>query len=93
MKRTAIKVDQTVSIGRDIRITPSDIDSKGVRLVTRGRVLGGANDGATFENVLEMTIGTSVHLGPHVVVTLVEVRGNVALLDVFAPANVLVQSE
>jgi sRNA-binding carbon storage regulator CsrA len=90
MNRVVLKIDQSLSIGRDIQISPTDIDSKGIRLLARGRVLGGANDGATFEHAHEMTAGSSIHLGPHVVVTLVEVRGNVARLDVFTPANVSV---
>jgi hypothetical protein len=93
MQRVVLKVDQWLSIGRDIRVSPTDIDAKGARLLTRGRVLGGANDGAAFETVHEMTVGSSVHFGPHVVVTLVEVRGQKARLDVFVPANVSVQSE
>jgi sRNA-binding carbon storage regulator CsrA len=92
MNRVVLKVDQPLSIGRDIRISLTDIDTRGVRLVAHGRVLGGPNDGAAFEDVHEMAVGSSVHLGPHVVVTLVEVRGDVARVDVFTPANVSVQS-
>jgi sRNA-binding carbon storage regulator CsrA len=92
MNRVVLKVDQSLTIGRDIRISPTDIDSKGIRLLAEGRVLGGPNDGALFEDVHEMKIGASVHLSPHVVVTLVEVRGRIARLDVFAPANVAVRN-
>jgi hypothetical protein len=93
MTRAVLKVDQFLSIGRDIRISPTDIDSKGIRLIAHGRVMGGPNDGAAFEDVHEMAIGSSVHLSPHVVVTLVEVRGRIARLDVFAPANVAVKNQ
>jgi len=93
MQRVVLKVDQWLTIGHDIRVSPTDIDAKGVRLVAHGRVLGGPNDGAVFEKVHEMTVGSSVHLSPHVAVTLVKVRDGSAGLDVFAPANVLVQSE
>jgi hypothetical protein len=93
MQRVVLEVDQWLSIGRDIRVSPTDIDAKGVRLLARGRVLGGAHDGEAFEAVHEMTIGSSVHLGPHVVVTLVQVRAQKARLDVFVPVNVSVQSE
>jgi hypothetical protein len=93
MKRVQLKVDQWIRIGQDMRISPTDIDFKGVRLLARGRVLGGPNDGASFETVHEMTIGSSVHLSPHAAVTLVSVGGNAARIDVFVPANVSVQSE
>ena len=92
MQRVVLKVDQWASIGQDIGISPTDIDSKSTRIVARGRVLGGPNDGGAFETVHEMTIGSSVNLSPHVAVTLVEVRGKIARLDVFAPANVAVKS-
>jgi sRNA-binding carbon storage regulator CsrA len=93
MHRLAIKVDQSLAIGSDIRVSATDIDVKGVRLIARGRILGGPNDGANFEHIHEMAVGSSVHLGPHVAVTLVAVRGEVARIDVFAPANVMVRSE
>jgi sRNA-binding carbon storage regulator CsrA len=93
MNRARLKVDQQLHIGSGIVVVPTDIDSKGVRLIARGRVLGGPNDGGNFETVHEMPVGSSINLGPHVVVTLVEVRGGVARVDVFVPANVLVQSE
>jgi sRNA-binding carbon storage regulator CsrA len=93
MNRATLKVDQSLTIGSDIRVTPTDIDAKGVRIIAQGRILGGPNDGAAFEKVYEMTVGASVHLSPHVAVTLVEVRGEIARIDVFAPANVPVKRE
>ncbi len=93
VNRLVLKVDQWLTIGSDLRVSPTDIDAKGVRLIARGRILGGANDGEPFEKVYEMTVGSSANLSPHVAVTLVEVRGAVARVDVFAPANVSVRSE
>jgi hypothetical protein len=92
MTRAVLKVDQWLSVGKDLGLSPTDIDSKGVRLVARGRILGGPDDGGEFETTHEMKVGSSVHLSPHVAVTLVEVRGKAARLDVFAPANVTVKS-
>jgi sRNA-binding carbon storage regulator CsrA len=93
MNRATLKVDQSLTIGSDIRVTLTDIDPRGVRLIAHGRILGGANDGASFEKIYEMTVGSSVHLSPHVAVTLVSVRGDTARIDVFAPANVLIRGE
>ncbi len=92
MFRFALKVDQEIAIGRDIRVSPTDIDSYGVRLVARGRVLGGPKDGDTFESKHELLPGGSVNFGPHVVVTLIEVIDNVARFGVFAPTNVAVEA-
>jgi hypothetical protein len=57
MFRFALKVDQEISIGRDIRVSPTDIDAYGVRLIARGRVLGGPRDGDAFETVHELLPG------------------------------------
>jgi sRNA-binding carbon storage regulator CsrA len=86
-------VDQWLLIGQDIRVSPTDIDQAGVRLVARGRVLGGPEDGATFDTRHELAVGQQWHIGPHVVVTLVEVRGDTARLGVLAPAHIDVQTK
>ena len=86
-----LKVDEKVRVGRDIVAWPTDIDPTGVRLVARGRVLGGPTDGERFDVAHELAVGAAAHLGPHVAVTLVEVRGQAARFTVFAPANVSVE--
>jgi hypothetical protein len=92
MNRIAVQVDQPFMIGEGIRILLTDVDSVGVRLKASGRVLGGPRDGEPFDAVHEMTLGTSIHLGPHVVVTLVAVRNRNAYLDIFTPCHVSVTS-
>ncbi len=77
-------------IGQGIRILLTDIDAVGARMKASGRVLGGPRDGDPFDAVHEMTIGSSIHLGPHVVVTLVAIRNANAYLDIFTPSNVSV---
>jgi sRNA-binding carbon storage regulator CsrA len=82
------KVDQWLLIGRGIELSPTDIDSTGVRLIARGRTLGGPDDGTPFDRSLELSVGHSTHFGPHVVVTLLEVRKDAVKFGVLAPANV-----
>ena len=62
-------------------------------MTAAGRVLGGPNDGQEFEKAYELAVGTSVHLGPHVMVTLVAVLGDIARLDVFTPVHVSVGTD
>jgi sRNA-binding carbon storage regulator CsrA len=93
MNRVFLKVDQPLAIGRDIRIWLTDIDPKGVRMISTGRLLGGPHDGETFEKAHELTVGASVNLGPQVLVTLAAVRGDTARLDVFTPVHISVQSD
>jgi sRNA-binding carbon storage regulator CsrA len=87
MTHVSLRVDEAVRIGRGITVSPTDVDPDGVRLRARGRVAGGAQDGEPFDAAHELTVGQSVHLGPHVLITLVAINGDVARLGVFAPPH------
>ncbi len=87
MIHVSLQVDQAIRIGRDIVVTPTDVDPDGVRLKARGRTAGGPTDGEPFDAAHELVVGQSLHLGPHVVVTLVAVKGPAARLGVFAPPH------
>ena len=82
------QVDQWVQIGRDVLVSPTDIDAASVRLVARGRVLGGADDGAPFESTHELSLGQSFHAGPGIVVTVLKLRPPHVDLGVSAPKHV-----
>jgi len=82
------RVDQWIQIGRDIRVMPTDIDPAGIRLLVKGRVMGGSHDGEPFENAYELLVGQDAHLGPHLVINIVEIRGDSVRLGVLAPANI-----
>ena len=88
MVKLTRKVDQWLLVGRGIELAPTDIDAHGIRLLARGRTLGGPDDGSLFERAVELAVGQSAHFGPHVAVTLLEVRGESAKLGVLAPSNV-----
>jgi sRNA-binding carbon storage regulator CsrA len=83
-------VDQWVLIGRDILVGPTDIDARSVRLLARGRMLGGPNDGGTFQSVHELSRGQSFPIGPCIVVTLLDVRGDKVHLGIHAPPHLQV---
>ena len=68
------KVDEWIQIGGDLLIGPTDIDAGGVRLLAHGRMLGGADDGAAFKKTQEVAVGGEMRIGPHVIVTVVEVK-------------------
>jgi len=80
-------VDQLVLIGKDMFVGPTDIDEKMVRVVARGRMMGGANDGGTFQSVHELSRGQSFAIGPCIVVSLIEIRGQSARFGVRAPRH------
>ena len=87
MTHVSLRVDQAVRVGRDIVLSPTDVDPDGVRLRTKGRTAGGPTDGEAFDAAHELSVGQSVNLGPHVAVTLVGVKGPAAHLGVFAPPH------
>jgi sRNA-binding carbon storage regulator CsrA len=80
-------VDQGILIGHEILVSPTDIDAKSVRILARGRMLGGPEDGGTFQSVHELSRGQSFTIGPCIVVTLVEVVGQQIRLGVHAPPH------
>lgn len=84
------KVDQWVQIGQSTAVAPTDIDPKTVRLIARGRVIGGADDGAAFEKTAELAIGGELRLGEHVVVSVLAIHDNEVKLGVQSPKHVRV---
>ena len=84
------KVDQWVQIGQSIAVAPTDIDANAVRLIARGRVIGGPDDGAAFEKAAEVAVGGEMRLGDHVVVSVLAVHGDEVRLGVQSPKHVRV---
>lgn len=84
------KVDELLEIGDDLLVGPTDINPKMVRLLARGRVMGGSDDGAGFTKSADLGINGEMRLGDHVVITVVDIRGDKVRLAVQAPATVSV---
>jgi sRNA-binding carbon storage regulator CsrA len=84
------KVDQWVQIGSSISVSPTDIDPHAVRLIARGRVLGGASDGEPFEKVADLAVGGEMRLGDHVVVSVLAIHDDEVRLGVQSPKHVRV---
>jgi carbon storage regulator CsrA len=85
------KVDEQIQIGDDLFVGPTDIDEKMVRLIARGREMGGPNDGEAFTKSADLSIGGEMRLGEHVVISVVDLRGDQVRLGVQLPKNILVQ--
>ena len=90
MLRTRLHIDRHVFIGDGIECWITDVDSAGIRLVARGRLLGGPKDGEAFHSTYELLRAQSVHLGPHVVITLIDCVNDTARVDIFTPAHISV---
>jgi len=92
MTTCVVQVDQPVQIGQSLRVTVTDIDPAGVRLRVRGRVVGGPNDGESVQAAHELGVGKSINISPHVVIALAEIDKADAVLKVFAPSTMAVQT-
>ena len=81
------EVDQVILIGSAVRLSPTDIDRKGVRLLAEGRHIGGPQDGETFRSTHEVAKGGSLRLGPMVTVTVMELFEYAVRLGMLAPPH------
>ena len=81
------EIDQVILIGSAMRLSPTDVDRHGVRLLVEGRHIGGPRDGETFRSTHEVAKGGSLRLGPIVTVTVVELFEDAVRLGVLAPPN------
>ncbi len=87
------KVDEWVQVGTDVFVGPTDIDDRIVRVLVRGRMIGGPSDGLPFEAAHEMSRGQSFPIGPMVVVTCVDIRPQQVRLGFDAPHHLPVRTK
>ena len=87
------KVDEWVQIGSDVLLSATDIDQRTVRVIVKGRMIGGPDDGQSFEQVHEMSRGQSFPIGPFVHVTLIEIRGPEVRLGFDVPRHLPVHTK
>jgi carbon storage regulator len=79
------KVDEWIQVGESILVGPTDIDSTGVRLIAKGRMIGGPEDGATFTRTAELGREGELRLGPNLAFTVIDIRGDQVRLGVQVP--------
>jgi sRNA-binding carbon storage regulator CsrA len=93
------QIDEWVVIGEKLTLSPTDIDADGARIVVRGRLIGGADDGLTVDRSHELAVGSSVRLGDLVSVTLMKIapaesaqvnNGPRAVFGIQAPPNLTI---
>jgi sRNA-binding carbon storage regulator CsrA len=87
------RVDQWLSVGSDILVGPTDIDDRTARVLAKGRMIGGAEDGGTFQSAHELSPGQSFSIGSMIVVTLLEVGPDSVRLGINAPPHLRVSSK
>jgi sRNA-binding carbon storage regulator CsrA len=87
------RVDEWVQIGSDVLLAPTDIDQRIVRVIVRGRMIGGPNDGQPFEAVHELSRGQVFPIGPFVHVTAMEIRPPIVQFGFDAPRHLPVHTK
>lgn len=86
-----LQVDQVLRIGEKLTVSPTDIDTTGVRLLVKGELLGGPNDGERVNEAKEIGPNSMMTLGALISLSLVSAADNGrAMFHVIAPANVKV---
>ena len=85
-------VDETLLIGRDIIVSPTDIDPSCVRLLARGRVLGGPDDGGVFEVARDINVGQALQIGPMLMVSVEAIKGERVQLGIHGPEHIDVRA-
>lgn len=87
------KVDEWVQIGSDVLVSPTDIEQRIVRVIVRGRMIGGADDGQSFEAAHELSRGQSFAIGPFVHVAVMEIRPPVVQFGFDVPRHLPVHTK
>ena len=91
MKMLTRRADESILIGERLKITFTDVDKTGVRLMIDGELIGGPDDGMPLREARELAVGSELRLGSLVTITIAEVKGKLARVAVVAPAHVAVK--
>jgi len=85
-----LKVDQVLHIGEKLTASPTDIDPTGVRLLVRGELLGGPDDGVWVNEAKELAPNSVLTLGALISLSLVGAEEAKAMLHLIAPTHIKV---
>jgi sRNA-binding carbon storage regulator CsrA len=85
MTQITRELDQTLLIGSSLAVSPTDVSRRAVRLLVKGRHVGGPHDGETFTRVHELSKDGTLDLGPLVKIVVVKLFDDAVRLGVIAP--------
>ena len=91
MPKLDVAIDQTVTIGDHLRLTLTDADPAGVRVMVDGQLNGGPDDGLSVREARELKLGSAFQLGTQVTVTLAASTSAGATLTFVLPAHLPVK--
>lgn len=86
MQTIRVKPDQWTAIGDGLTFAVTDIDAGGVRVLLRGQIIGGPEDGATIDRPAEIAVGSELRIG---IITVALIDTKPSPLDSSAKLGVL----
>ena len=63
MQTLRIHPDQWTAVGESLTFSITDIDPAGVRVVLRGQIIGGPDDGGPIHKAVEIGVGSEARIG------------------------------
>ena len=88
MQTIRLKPDQWAAIGQSLTFAVTDVDADGVRVLLKGRVIGGPDDGADLHRTGEIAVGSELKVGL-VTLALIDtkrhVTGDTAKVGIYCP--------
>lgn len=94
MQTFRLHPDQWTAVGDGLTFAITDIDANGVRLLVRGQVIGGPEDGADIDRAVEIAVGSEARIGI-VTIALIDTKPSLlkssAKVGVFCPPHVAVR--
>lgn len=91
MPKLQLEVDASIAIGDGLKLTLTDTDCNGIRLMVDGELVGGPDDGLRVREARELKVGSSFQLGTQVTVTLAAATEQSASLTFVCPAHLPVR--
>jgi hypothetical protein len=94
MQTLRVQPDHWTAVGDGLAFAVTDIDEAGVRVVLRGQIIGGPEDGADIRRAVEIGVGSEARIGL-ITLTLIDTRkdrnGGTAKLGIFCPPHLAIR--
>lgn len=94
MQTLRLHPDQWTAVGQSMTFAVTDIDAAGVRVLLRGQIIGGPEDGAALDRATEIAVGSEARIGL-VTIALIDTKngpaGGSAKVGVFCPPHLAIR--
>ncbi len=83
--------NQFIRIGQHLSIEVTDVDASGIRVVIKGELVGGPEDGRIVNEAREVAINSDLAIGTLITITLMRVAGTLSHLSVVRPPHMKIE--